>query len=182
MHLLHGDISFLRRREAFAPILGVANRHHLDEAHVPFIFYRQTGERGQLVSIESAHDHGIQLDGREMRTFCGCDPLPDAVDPPATRDSPEFVSIQCIQADIQTRQACLRQRRGETFQQHGIGRQADFFDAVDGSDAAHDLDDLWMHQWLAARKTNPLHTTARGRFHHPGNFIHRQLVSTRLPW
>ena len=55
------------RRARRACGLAGAERHRLDEAHVPRALERERGERHDVVLVEAAHDDGVQLDRREAR-------------------------------------------------------------------------------------------------------------------
>ena len=125
-------------------------RHDLDVAHLPGVVERQRGEVGDLVVVEAAHHHRVQLDRRQAVLLGGADAVEDLADVAAAGDAAEAVGVEGVDADVEAVEPGGGERRGELRQEEGVGRHRDLLHPRERLDGAHELRQVGAHGRLAA--------------------------------
>src|SRR5688500_14388844 len=87
----------------------VAYGHELDESHVPWPVDREPGEVRDLIVVDSAHHHHVDLDRREPGMLCGVGSGNGIELEIAAGDFPDPIRSQRIDADIDAVQARVLQ-------------------------------------------------------------------------
>lgn len=101
----------------------------------------------------------------------------------------EFVCIQCNETDVDALQACMGERFGQSFEQGGVGGQAEVGDARGGGDCAHERQDFGImvaqsatiNEWFAAGEPDFANAEAGGGVQDAQDFVGEEGFSARQP-
>ena len=80
------------------------------------------GERHDLVVVDPPLDHRVDLDRAEACLFRGLDPVEHALEFVAARHLEEAPAIECVEADVDPREARAAQRLGDRAQRCPVRR------------------------------------------------------------
>ena len=133
-----------------AKISAVIHGHEFNKSDVNRVLFCQCCEYGNLIIVESADEHGIDLDLLKPGCQGGIDPgerISERTDP---GDVMELLRIQSIQADVQPADAGFTKRSGELWEQSSVGCKSDFFDPIHRSGSAAEFDNVALDQGLSA--------------------------------
>ena len=101
-----------------------AERHRLDEAHVPRPVERQCGERDDVVLVEAAHDDGVELDRREAGGLGGLDARPDLGERAPAHDARDALGIEAVEVDVEAPETRAAGAAGASCgQPHAVRRE-----------------------------------------------------------
>ena len=117
------------RGEVCTEILSAAHRHALDEAHLPVVRARQRGKIGDLVVVDAAEQHAVELDLRKARALRRLDTVQGILQRTKARDGAKALLVQRVEADVEVRDARVAQRPGNLLEQAAIRRDAELFNA-----------------------------------------------------
>jgi hypothetical protein len=102
-------------------IAELSNRHELYEPHVPWIIDGEPGKISQLIVVDPAHDHDVDLDRRQSRGFrrsSGSDRIEIKA---AARDRFDPIRPQGVHAHVHAVEARRLEAGGELHETHAIG-------------------------------------------------------------
>lgn len=141
--------------------LPAAEWHQFDEADMPVLVPRQERQLANLLVVQSACDHAIELDWREARSNGRVDPRSNRACLPTTHDLGQGVLPQAVDVNVHAVQSGGAQGLGQWRQQHPVGRHGDIVDAFDPSAALDDLDEILPQSRFASGKTDPAESNGR---------------------
>ena len=90
---------------------------------------RQVHKIGDLVIVDAAEQHAVELDLCKARALRRVDAIYDVLQRTKTRDGAKALLVQRVEADVEVRDACVAQRSGNSFEQAAIRRDAELFNA-----------------------------------------------------
>src|SRR5271165_2292334 len=130
-------------------------RHELDEADGDALFAREAAEGGNLVVVESAQQHAVDLDRTKPCLLRGTDPRKYAIVAVGhARDAREFLYIHGVHRNRDARKAGIGQRLRHLGQQVSVGGDCDVermaFERAHAAQLAHHLHDAFAQQRLAS--------------------------------
>src|ERR1700683_60004 len=129
------NVSGDRQPRAFA----AAQRHQLDEAHMPVALEGQPREVHHIGLVVARSDDGVELDRREAGRLRRHDARPDFIEAAPSHLALYGLGIKAVEVHIDATQARLLERRGQLREQQRIGGERE---AADTGHARHPLDDF----------------------------------------
>jgi hypothetical protein len=133
------------------PLDRAADVHVLDEANLGADALGELDEVGQFVVVHAAHDHGVELQGRESGAARGVNTFEDAIQFVAPRDYGEAIGPQGIEADGDAAKTRVAQRLCVVGEQDAVGGHRQILDRRIRGEAAHDVRQFAPQQRFAAR-------------------------------
>ena len=103
-----------------APGAGGVERHELDEAHTHATLAAVGGEVDDLVVVDAAHDHAVDLHRVEAGVERGVDPGQDPVQVVAAGERQEHVGSERVERDVDPPQPCRGKVVGHLGQLHAV--------------------------------------------------------------
>ena len=90
---------------------------------------RQRGKIGDLVVVDAAEQHAVELDLRKARALRRLDTVQGILQRTKARDGAKALLVQRVEADVEVRDARVAQRPGKLLEQAAIRRDAELFNA-----------------------------------------------------
>ena len=152
-HVLDPAAELRRRHEPIARRprgVAAAERHGLDEADVPRPIERQRGERDDVVLVEGADDHGVQLDRREAGRVGRLEARPDVGQRPPAHDPREPLGIEAVEVHVQPAEPRAAERLRQLRQQDAVGREGEIAEAGQRREPADDVEQVGAQRRLPA--------------------------------
>src|SRR6185437_16715119 len=132
----------------------IANRHELDEAHVPGMLERQPRQILELVVVHAAHHDDVDLDRVEPGVLRG-ERRPYWIEPEvAPRDPSDTLGTQTVDAHVDPVEPGVAKPRSDLRQAHTVRRQRDVGDLGNVAQHAYEIFDLRPDRRLAASEPN----------------------------
>ncbi len=130
-------------------------RHELDEAHGHAFFAREAAEGGDLIVVEAAQQHAVDLHRIQADTLRRANAFEHAlVGVGHARDAGEALGIDRIHRDGHTGEAGIGERLRHLGQQMSVGGEGDVerlaFERLHGRQLAHHIDQALAQERLAA--------------------------------
>jgi hypothetical protein len=148
-------------------VVGV-ERHLLDEAQLVAARDGPLEEIRRLVVVDAAHEHRVDLDGREPRCRGGVDAVEHAVEERPARDEPERLGVHGVERDVDPVEPRVLERLRARGQADRVGRERDLGPVGERRAGRDDLDEVASQQRLTAREAHLPHAeVARPDAHEP---------------
>ena len=167
-NLLAGHEIFIVR-----PRLGVVEVHILDVARVDGSVPRQLGEFDDLVFVDAANHHRVELDRVQPCFKNGLDALPHLFDVPALGRFAEHLRVDGVERDVHAVEPGGQQVRQATFEQARVRRHGHVGNADDLFGVINHFRKFFAQQRLAAGKAHRVHAETGGGFNHVRHVLHR---------
>ena len=90
---------------------------------------RQSDKIGNLVVVDAAEQHTVELDLRKARALRRLDTVQGILQRAKARDGAKALLVQRVEADVEVRDARVAQRPGKLLEQAAIRRDAELFNA-----------------------------------------------------
>ncbi len=129
-------------------------RHLLDEAQLVPARDRPLEEIRRLVVVDAAHEHRVDLDGREPRGRRGVDAVEHAVEERAARDEPERLGVHGVERDVDPVEPRVLERLRAGREADRVGGERDLGAVGQSGARGDDLDEVAAQQRLAAREAH----------------------------
>ncbi|MNN07817.1 hypothetical protein D3C81_1206520 [compost metagenome] len=128
----------------------------------------------QLVVVQAAQQHRVELDGRQAQCLRHLQPLLDFRQAVVAGDGPEALALQAVHAHVQRGQAGAVPARQAARQQRAIGGDGHLADARHGRHRGDDLVQVLAQAGLTTGKTDLGHPQHGKRAHQARDLVHRQ--------
>ena len=151
-------------------ISAVVHGHELNKADVHRILLRESGKGGNLIVVEAADQHRIDLDLFKPRGKGGFDAGHGVFQVSDPGDVTELLRVQRVQTDVEPADTGFAQGSGKLREQCPVGGETDIFDSLHCCGGTAELDNIALDKRLSAGDAQ-LADPERGRGPDGGNHL-----------
>ena len=174
-------MAFRVEHQVRAPAGRAPDVHVFDEADLAALIRGEFEEVHQLVVVEPADHHRVELQRPKPSRVRRRDPIPDRVQSVPARERAEPVGPEGVEADGDPVQARLPERRRLTGEKDSVGGQGDILDSRDDRNQPDQFGQVAADQRLPAGDPELPHPERREPFDDERRLVETQQVLTRQP-
>src|SRR5687768_8244311 len=137
------------------------NRHQLDETNMPLVLDREPREIHDLVVVDAAHDHDVDLDRAEtggLRSLRRPNRIEAEI---SASDGGNAIRTEAVGGDVDPIESSLAIELRDLGQPNSIGRERDIVDGGNPAEHPDQLIEIGADRRLSAGDTQPAQTHRR---------------------